>query len=141
MEHVSREVQAEGLDTLGQRHEWYSTTHKVEIKSWISPEGAVMDVNLFIHLVWDEGLNLIKIHCDGLNGQTGSVKAVLREYCRELSERLERREIGLRYICKRWIAQRFDPAGICPQAEGPVSSLLDGAAKVLMKRYLKAGEV
>jgi hypothetical protein len=100
-----------------------------------------MDVNLYIHLVWDEGLSLIKIHCDGLNGQTSSVKAIMREYFRELSERLERREIGLRYICRRWIAQRFEPSGVCPQVEGLASSLLDGAAKVLMKRYLKSGEV
>jgi hypothetical protein len=141
MEHVPREVEAEGVDTFGHRHEWYSTTHKVEIKSWVSESGIVMDVNLFIHLVWDEALNLIAIHCDGLNGQTAAVKAIMREYFREMSERLERREIGLRYVCKRWIAQRFEPAGVCPQAKGSAWSLLDAAAKVLMKRYLKAGEV
>ncbi|MCU0691374.1 MAG: hypothetical protein MUF54_08230 [Polyangiaceae bacterium] len=118
-----------------------STTHKVEIRSWQPPDGgSPVDVNFFVHLVWGQDGRLHGIDCDGLNGQAGVVKALARELCRELSQRIEHEEIDLNYICERWVAQRFEPAGICPQVPGIVSSVLDGAAKVLRSRYLSFDE-
>jgi hypothetical protein len=115
-----------------------STTHKVEIKAWLPPDGeAPMDVNLFVHLTWadEERTQLVGIDCDGLNAQASTVKALARELCLQLTERLERKEIDLRYICDRWIAQRFEPAGICPQINGTAKSVLDAAAKLMLERY------
>jgi len=112
-----------------------SITHKISIQ-WLNPEtGKVYPAKAYFHLIWFEG-KLIGIDFDGLNAQVSSSKAVLREYCRELSERLRREEIDLEYICDRWIAQRFAPEGYCDQTKGMVTSILDAASKVLRKRYL-----
>ena len=112
-----------------------STTFKVTVKGWTSPEGDIMDVNGFFHLVWDSVGDLVEIHFDGLNPQAANAKAIIREYCRELSERLSTRAIGLLYICDRWVGQRFEPSGYCPQAHGMVTSILDAASRVFRKRY------
>jgi len=117
-----------------------STTFKVEVKSWIANDGRVMDVNAYFHLLWayDPEIaseRLVGIDFDGMNAQAGTAKAVLRELCRELSQRLRHGEVGLGHIVDRWRAQRFEPAGYCPQTNSMITSILDGAAKVLAKRY------
>lgn len=123
---------------LGPGSRW-STTYKVEIAPWIADDGRVMDVTAFFHIIWAdrEKTRPVGIDFDGLNAQAGVAKAALRELCRELSQRLAKGEIDLNYICDRWIAQRFEPAGPCPQLEGRfVFSILDGAAKLLSQRIL-----
>ena len=121
-----------------------STTFKVEVKSWIADDGRVMDVNAYFHLLWayDPTIGeerLVGIDFDGMNAQAGLAKAALRELCRELSQRLRHGEVGLGHIVDRWVAQRFEPAGYCPQTSGMIKSILDGAAKVLAKRYKIGG--
>ena len=120
-----------------------STTHKITIL-WFDPkrEGQ-MSTNVYFHLLWDLPLDiqtytsqrLIGIDVDGLRNFRHTSKALFREYCRELSERLKRNEIDLDYICKRWIVQRFAPEGHCTQLGKPVLSPLDAAAQIFAKRY------
>jgi hypothetical protein len=113
-----------------------STTHRITIR-WLDPKREIMrKTNLYLHLIWGaEDKRLVGVKIDGLHDFKHINKALFREYCRELSERLIASEIDLQYICNRWMAQRFEPEGFCDQLGAPVLSPLDAAAKILQRRY------
>ena len=113
-----------------------STTHKISIHWLHTKSGTMREANIYFHLLWNPVDNcLVGIKMDGLRDFKHMSKALFREYCRELTERLQRKEIDLQYICQRWIVQRFEPAGMCPQINGIALSPLDAAAKFFMARY------
>jgi hypothetical protein len=124
---VLNEIEHEGLP---------STTHRITIR-WLDPKREVMrKTNLYLHLIWGgEDHRLVGVKIDGLGDFKHINKALFREYCRELSERLVSGEIDLEYICQRWIAQRFEPEGFCDQLGAHVLSPLDAAAKIMKGRY------
>lgn len=111
-----------------------STTFKIEIRWYDTKHRREKRTSFFLHLLWN-GEQLIGLKMDGLREFKTMNRALFREYCRELSERLQDGQIDLNYVCQRWIAQTFDPEGYCPQLEAMVRSPLDAAAKVLIKRY------
>ena len=127
---ASKRLETDGLS---------STTHKLTI-ILDKPRGAVVSIDAYFTLTWSgtPGLSgeLYNIALAGLPKSPHALKAVLREYCAELSKRLKLKEIDLQYICERWIVQRFEPCGYCSQLEGrEVHSILDAAAKYFMRRY------
>lgn len=112
-----------------------STTHQISIR-WLDPKREIMRrTSLYLHLVWGEDGRLVRVKIDGLRDFKHINRALFREYCRELSERLATGEIDLNYVCDRWMAQRFEPEGYCDQLKAPVLSPLDAAAKIMMRRY------
>jgi hypothetical protein len=63
-----------------------------------------------------------------------NARAQLEVICRQASALLQANVWSQDDLVRAWRATQFDPAGLCPQVEGIVSSPLDAVARYLEKR-------
>ena len=107
---------------------WKSETLKISILWAGSNSGEPRKIRAYFHLILRPDDTVCGITFDGFTEFSATTKSVMREYCRELSERLDAEQIDLDYIIQRWRGQWFEPEGYCHQTCDMRKSILDAAA-------------